>query len=76
MGIAARCGLTLYQWAFYRYQHQLGRTSIAGLLFVNFYFFIFIHQRFRAGQAMNSTPAAIPVRCRLGLLERMNIERH
>jgi hypothetical protein len=54
--------MTLYQWAFYRYQHQLGRTSIAGLLFVNFYFFIFNHQRFRAGQAMNSTPAAIPVR--------------
>jgi hypothetical protein len=52
----------LYQWAFYVYQHQLGRTSIAWLLFVNFYFFIFNHQRFRAGQAMNAAPAAIPVR--------------
>jgi len=56
----------LYQWAFYRYQHQPGRTSIAGLLFVNFYFFIFNHQRFRAGRAMNSTPAAIPERCLQG----------
>ncbi|MBC7407204.1 MAG: hypothetical protein H7339_02330 [Arcicella sp.] len=65
MGIAARCGLTLYQWSFYRYQHQPGRTSIVGLLFVNFYFFIFIQQQFRAGQAMNSTPAAIPVRRKL-----------
>jgi hypothetical protein len=52
----------LYQWAFYRYQHQLGRTSMAGLLFVNFYFFIINHQRFWAGQAMNSALAAIPVR--------------
>jgi hypothetical protein len=26
------------------------------------YFYFFIGQQFRAGQAMNSTPAAIPVR--------------
>jgi hypothetical protein len=52
----------LYQWAFYRYHHQPGRTSFAGLLFVNFYFFIFNHQRFRAGQAMNASPAASPAR--------------
>jgi len=57
--------MTLYQWAFYRYQHQLGWTSIAGLLVVNFYFFIFNKQRFRTGRAMNSAPAAIPVRCLL-----------
>jgi len=56
------CGLTLCQWVFYRYQHHPGRTSIAGLLVVNFYFLIFNHQRFEAGQAMNSTPAAIPNR--------------
>jgi hypothetical protein len=54
--------MTLYQWAFYRYQHQLGRTSIAGLLFVNLYFYIFNQQRFRAGRAMNSSPAASPAR--------------
>jgi hypothetical protein len=46
----------------YHYQHQLGRTSIAGLLFVNFYIYIFNHQRFRAGQALNSSPAASPAR--------------
>jgi hypothetical protein len=61
--VCFKSGLTLYQWAFYHNQHQLGRTSIAGLLFVNFYFFIFIHQRFRAGQAMNASPAASPARC-------------
>jgi hypothetical protein len=54
--------MTLYQWAFYHYQHQLGRTSIAGLLFVNMYFFILNQQWFRAGQAMNSSPAASPAR--------------
>jgi len=61
-GYCCKCGLTLYQWAFYLYQHQPGRTSIAGLLFVNFYFYNFIGQRFRAGRTMNSTPAAIPNR--------------
>jgi hypothetical protein len=53
----------LYQWAFYHNQHQLGRTGIAGLLFVNLYFYILNQQRFRAGQAMNSSPAASPARC-------------
>ena len=38
-----------------------GRTSIFGLLFVIFYFYIFIHQRLWADIAMNSLPAAIPV---------------
>jgi hypothetical protein len=54
--------MTLYQWAFYRYQHHLGRTSIAGLLLVNLYFYIFNQQRFQAGRAMNSSPAASPAR--------------
>jgi len=52
----------LEQWAFYRYQLHLGWTSIAELLFVNFYIYIFIQQRFRAGRAMNSSPAASPAR--------------
>jgi hypothetical protein len=54
--------MTSYQWAFYRYQHQLGRTSITGLLIVNLYFYIFNQQRFRAGRAMNASPAASPAR--------------
>jgi hypothetical protein len=41
---------------------HLGRTNIAGLLFVNLYFYIFNQQRFRAGRAMNSSPAASPAR--------------
>ena len=39
-----------------------GLSSIAGLLFVNLYFYIFNQQRFRAGRAINSSPAATPVR--------------
>jgi hypothetical protein len=42
---------------------HLGWTNIAGLLFVNLYFYIFNQQRFRAGRAMNSSPAASPTRC-------------
>jgi hypothetical protein len=42
---------------------HLGWTNIVGLLFVNLYFYIFNQQRFRAGQAMNSSPAASPARC-------------
>jgi hypothetical protein len=53
----------LNQWAFYGYQHQLGKTSFAELLFVNFYIYIFNQQRLRAGRAMNSSPAASPARC-------------
>jgi len=60
--VCYKAGLTLEQWAFYRYQHHLGRTNIAELLFVNFYIYIFIQQRFRAGRAMNSSPAASPAR--------------
>jgi len=41
---------------------HLGWTNIVGLLFVNLYFYIFIQQRFRAGLAMNSSPAASPAR--------------
>jgi hypothetical protein len=41
---------------------NLGLTYIVELLFVNLYFYIFIQQRFRAGQAMSSSPAASPAR--------------
>ncbi len=41
-----------------------GRTSIAELLFITFYFYIFIHQRLGSDTAMNSLPAAIPDRYR------------
>jgi len=40
----------------------LGRTNIAELLFVIFYFYIFIQQRLGSDTAMNSLPAAIPDR--------------
>ena len=39
-----------------------GRTSIFGLLFVIFYFYIFIQRRLGSDIAMNSLPAAIPNR--------------
>jgi hypothetical protein len=39
---------------------HLGWTFIVGLLFVNLYFYIFNQQRFRAGRAMNSSPAVSP----------------
>ena len=39
---------------------HLGWTNIVGLLFVNLYFYIFNQQRFRAGRAMNSSPASKP----------------
>jgi hypothetical protein len=42
--------------------HHPGGTNIAGLLFVNLYFYIFFQQRFRAGRAMNASPAASPLR--------------
>jgi len=35
-----------------------GLTSIPELLIANWYFYIIIQQRFRAGQAMNPSPAA------------------
>jgi hypothetical protein len=41
---------------------HLGWTYIVELLFVNLYFYIFSQQRFRAGRAMNSSPAASPAR--------------
>ncbi len=34
----------------------VGRTSFAGLLFVIFYFYIFIHQRLGSDTAMNTLP--------------------
>jgi hypothetical protein len=41
---------------------HLGWTFNLELLFVNFSFYIFNQQRFRAGRAMNSSPAASPAR--------------
>jgi hypothetical protein len=49
-------------WHFIAVVLHPGWTNIAELLFVNLYFYIFIQQRFRAGQAMNSSPAASPAR--------------
>ena len=63
MGIAARvagpCNLRL-QFAI---SSGFGGRNSVELLVVIMYFKIFIGQQFRAGQAINSTPAAIPVRC-------------
>jgi hypothetical protein len=44
---------------------HLGWTNIAGLLFVNLYFYIFNQQQFRAGRSMNSSPTASPARYQL-----------
>ena len=62
IGIAAKLAGHWSNGHFIAVVLHLGWTNNAGLLFVNFYFFIFNHQRFRAGQAMNAAPAAIPVR--------------
>jgi hypothetical protein len=54
----------LEQWAFYRYQLHPGWTNIAGLLFVNLYFYIFNQQRFRADTAaIPALQQALPVMC-------------
>ena len=58
--VAGRCNLRL-QFAIS--SGFGGRISI-DLLVVILYFYFFIGQQFRAGRAMNSTPAAIPVRWR------------
>jgi hypothetical protein len=42
---------------------HLGWTNIAGLLFVNLYFYIFNQQRFRADTATIPALQASPVRC-------------
>ena len=55
---AGRCYLRL-QFAI---SFGFGMTSIFGLLFVIFYFYIFIHQRLGSDTATNSLPAAIPDR--------------
>ena len=55
---AGRCYLRLR----FAISFGFGRTSIAGLLFVIFYFYIFIYQRLGADTTMNSLPAAIPDR--------------
>jgi len=62
MGIAAsvagRCNLRLQ----FTISSGFGGRNSVGLLVFILYFYIIIGQQFRAGQAMNSTPAAIPVR--------------
>ena len=55
---AGRCNLRL-QFAI---SSGFGGRNSVGLLVFILYFYFFIGQQFRAGQAMNSTPAAIPVR--------------
>jgi hypothetical protein len=42
---------------------HLGWTNIAGLLFVNLYFYIFNQQRFRADTATIPALQASPARC-------------
>jgi hypothetical protein len=44
---------------------HLGWTNIAGLLFVNLYFYIFNQQRFRADTAAIPALQASPARCTL-----------
>ena len=44
-----------------------GRKSVGLLVFI-LYFYFFIGQQFRAGRAVNSTSAAIPVRCAVTFL--------
>jgi hypothetical protein len=63
IGFAARLAGRWSNGHFIAVVLHLGWTYIVELLFVNLYFYIFNQQRFRAGRAMNSTPAAIPVRC-------------
>ncbi|MBC7510461.1 MAG: hypothetical protein H7320_17190 [Ferruginibacter sp.] len=57
--VAERCNLRLY----FAISSAFGRWNSAGLLVFILYFQSFIGQQLRAGQAMNSTPAAIPDRC-------------
>ena len=62
IGFAARLAGRWSNGHFIAVVLHLGWTNIAGLLFVNLYFYIFNQQRFRAGRAMNSSPAASPAR--------------
>ena len=62
IGFAARLAEYWSNGHFIAVVLQLGLTFIVGLLFVNLYFYIFNQQRFRAGLAMNSSPAASPAR--------------
>ena len=62
MGIAASvAGRCYHQLQFAISSGFGGRNSLEHLVVI-LYFYIFNQQRFRAGRAMNSTPAAIPVR--------------
>ena len=61
-GIAASRAGRCYLLLWFAISFGFGRTSIAGLLFIIFYFYNFILQRLGADLAMNSMPAAIPDR--------------
>jgi hypothetical protein len=60
MGFAARLTGHWSNGHFIAVVPHLGWTNIVWLLFVNFYFYIFNQQRFRAGRAMNSSPESKP----------------
>jgi hypothetical protein len=62
IGFAARLAGRWSNGHFIAVVLHLGWTFNLGLLFVNLYFYIFNQQRFRAGRAMNSSPAASPAR--------------
>jgi hypothetical protein len=62
IGFAARLAGRCSNGHFIAVVLHLGWTFNLGLLFVNLYFYIFNQQRFRAGRAMNSSPAASPAR--------------
>jgi hypothetical protein len=62
IGFAARLAGRWSNGHFIAVVLHLGWTYFVGLLFVNLYFYIFNQQRFRAGRAMNSSPAASPAR--------------
>jgi len=62
MGFAARLAGHCSNGHFIAVVLHLGWTYNPELLFVNLYFYIFNQQRFQAGRAMNSSPAASPAR--------------
>ena len=62
IGIAAKLAGHWSNGHFIAVVLHLGWTFNLELLFVNLYYYIFNQQRFRAGRAMNSSPAASPVR--------------
>jgi hypothetical protein len=62
IGFAARLAGRWSNGHFIAVVLHLGRTNIAGLLFVNLYFYIFNQQRFRADTAAIPALQASPAR--------------